>query len=77
MRGAQQKAAPCPRILGVSPRCGDVQARDVFVGKIGSVSERGKELERTKVSECAVHTKEALAITRHEDIQFICVHIIS
>ena len=30
LRGAQQKAAPCPRIMGFSPRCGVVQARDVY-----------------------------------------------
>ena len=30
LRGAQQKAAPCPRIMGFSPQSGVVRTRDVF-----------------------------------------------
>ena len=30
LRGAQRKAAPCPRIMGLSPQSGVVHTRDVF-----------------------------------------------
>ena len=65
-RSAQQKAAPCLRILGDSPQGGNVQAQDVFIGRIGSVSERGKEHERTKESECVVHNSHDRSINHYK-----------
>ena len=70
-RSAQRKAAPCPRIEGDSMRSGDVQVWDVYKEGSGVLASE-QERERTKVSECAVHSSHEQSnrfITRHEDIQ--------